>query len=190
VVRHDLPMHHGRLIVLSGPSGVGKSTVLRRLREHGSPLWLSVSATTRTPRPGEIHGVHYVFVTPGEFAKRAEAGDFLEWANFAGARYGTPAAPVMAQLAAGRSVLLEIDLEGARQVRANHPDALLVFLAPPSWEELERRLTDRGTESPEARAHRLAVAKAEMAASTEFDRTLINSSVEEVVQALVALGTS
>lgn len=181
-------MNRGRLIVLSGPSGVGKSTVLKRLRENGSPLWLSVSATTRQPREGEIDGFHYDFITPVEFAERVAAGEFLEWATFAGAQYGTPAKPVIEQLALGRSVLLEIDLVGARQVKAKYPDALLVFLAPPSWEELERRLTSRGTESPEARAERLAVARAELDAQTEFDRTLINSSVEEVVEALVALG--
>jgi guanylate kinase len=188
-MRHDLPMNRGRLIVLSGPGGVGKSTVVRKLREGGSPLWLSVSATTRKPRPGEIAGIHYDFVTPDEFAKRAEAGEFLEWASFAGALYGTPATPALAQLAAGKSVLLEIDLEGARQVRSRYPDALLVFLAPPSWEELERRLVARGTDTPERMAHRLEVAKTELEANTEFDHTLINSSVEEVVQALVSLGT-
>jgi guanylate kinase len=182
-------MNRGRLIVLSGPGGVGKSTVLKRLRENGSPFWLSVSATTRLPRPGEVDGVHYDFVTPDEFARRADSGEFLEWANFAGAQYGTPAAPALAQLAAGKSVLLEIDLVGARQVRARYPDALLVFLAPPSWEELERRLAGRGTDTPERRAHRLEVARAELAAQPEFDWTLVNSSVEEVVEALVALGS-
>jgi guanylate kinase len=189
MMRHDLPMNRGRLIVLSGPGGVGKSTVVRKLREGGSSLWLSVSVTTRKPRPGEIAGIHYHFVTRDEFAKRVEAGEFLEWANFAGALYGTPAAPALAQLAAGKSVLLEIDLEGARQVRSRYPDALLVFLAPPSWEELERRLVARGTDTPERMAHRLEVAKTELEANIEFDHTLINSSVEEVVQALVSLGT-
>ena len=188
-MRHDLPMTPGRLIVLSGPGGVGKSTVVRKLRESGSPLWLSVSVTTRKPRPGEIAGIHYDFVTPDEFAKRVELGEFLEWANFAGALYGTPAAPALAQLAVGKTVLLEIDLEGARQVRSRYPDALLVFLAPPSWEELERRLVARGTDTPERMAHRLEVAKTELGANTEFDHTLINTSVEEVVQALVSLGT-
>jgi guanylate kinase len=185
-VRHDLRMNRGRLIVLSGPSGVGKSTVLKRLRENGTPLWLSVSVTTRAPRKGEVDGLHYDFVSRDDFAKRADSGEFLEWANFAGAQYGTPAAPVLAQLEAGRSVLLEIDLVGARQVRTNYPEALLVFLAPPSWEELERRLVGRGTENAEAQAHRLEVARAELEAQAEFDKTLINSSVEEVVQALVA----
>ncbi|OIQ76266.1 guanylate kinase [mine drainage metagenome] len=181
-------MNRGRLIVLSGPSGVGKSTVLKRLRENGTPLWVSVSTTTRKPREGEIDGFHYDFVTPDEFSQKVAADQFLEWAHFAGAQYGTPAQPVIDQLKAGRSVLLEIDLAGARQVKANYPDSVLVFLAPPSWEELERRLVGRGTESAEARAERLAVARAELAAAAEFDQTIINSSVEEVVQALVALG--
>jgi len=181
-------MNRGALIVLSGPSGVGKSTVLKRLREVGSPLWLSVSVTTRPPRPGEIQGFHYDFVTPEQFADRIAAGKFLEWAEFAGARYGTPGKPVIDQIEAGRSVLLEIELAGARQVKLSYPEALLVFLAPPSWEELERRLTSRGTESLEARNERLEVARAELAAQSEFDRTIVNSSVDEVVDALVALG--
>ena len=181
-------MNPGRLIVLSGPSGVGKSTVVKRLREAGSPLWLSVSTTTRQPREGEIDGLHYYFVNRDDFAEMVEAGHFLEWAEFAGAQYGTPAKPVIDQLEAGKSVLLEIDLVGARQVRTNFPEAILVFLAPPSWEELERRLVDRGTESLAARQERLRVARAELGAQAEFDQTLINSSVEEVVGALVALG--
>ncbi|HUW78154.1 MAG TPA: guanylate kinase [Candidatus Nanopelagicaceae bacterium] len=182
-------MSRGRLIVLSGPGGVGKSTVLKNLRENGSPFWLSVSVTTREPRYGEVPGVHYEFVSPEEFGRRAATGEFLEWANFAGALYGTPAAPVLDQLIAGTSVLLEIDIEGARQVRMNYPEAILVFLAPPSWEELERRLEGRGTDSPERRAQRLEVARAELAAAEEFDQTLINSSVEDVVDALVALAS-
>jgi len=183
-------MTRGRLLVLSGPSGVGKSTVVKRLREANSPLWLSVSTTTREPREGEIHGLHYEFVDPEAFTAMVEAGRFLEWADFAGAQYGTPAQPVLEQLEIGKSVLLEIDLVGARQVRANFPEALLVFLAPPSWEELERRLVHRGTESVAARQERLRVARAELAAQAEFDQTLINSSVDEVVDALVSLGAA
>ncbi len=179
-----------RLTVLSGPSGVGKSTVVRRLRREHPELWQSVSVTTRFPRPGEVHGVHYYFVTEEAFTAMVEADALLEHAQFAGHRYGTPRAPVFERLRAGVPVLLEIDLQGARQVRASVPDALLVFLAPPSWEELERRLTARGTEDAEVVARRLAVARVELAAEKEFDVTLVNSSIEAVCARLVALLTS
>ena len=176
-----------RLTVLSGPSGVGKSTVVRVLREQHPQIWLSVSATTRFPRPGEVDGVHYRFVDGAEFDRMVAAGELLEWAEFAGNRYGTPAAPVRERLADGVPVLLEIDLQGARQVRAAMPDAQLVFLAPPSWAELVRRLTGRGTEDAAVVERRLAVARDEMAAEGEFDVTLVNTSVPDVCERLLAL---
>jgi guanylate kinase len=176
-----------RLTVLSGPSGVGKSTVVAHMRKEHPEVWLSVSATTRKPRPGEKHGVHYFFVTDEEMDKLIANGELLEWAEFAGNRYGTPRAAVMARLEAGEAVLLEIDLQGARQVRESMSDALLVFLAPPSWEELVRRLTGRGTEPPEVIERRLEAAKIELAAESEFDITLVNTSVEDVARELLAL---
>ncbi|NEY33421.1 guanylate kinase [Streptomyces sp. PRKS01-65] len=176
-----------RLTVLSGPSGVGKSTVVAHMRKEHPEVWLSVSATTRKPRPGEQHGVHYFFVTDEEMDKLIANGELLEWAEFAGNRYGTPRAAVQEHLEAGVPVLLEIDLQGARQVRASMADAQLVFLAPPSWEELVRRLTGRGTEAPEVIERRLGAAKVELAAEPEFDVTLVNTSVEDVAGELLAL---
>jgi guanylate kinase len=176
-----------RLVVLSGPSGVGKSTVIAALREKRPELWVSVSATTRPPRPGESDGVQYHFLSDEEFDQWIREGRFLEWATFAGYRYGTPKAPVELKIGAGESVLIEIELQGARQVRANMPEALLVFLAPPSWEELERRLVGRGTESEATIIARLSAARDELAAADEFDLVLVNSSVEEVIERLVAL---
>lgn len=175
------------LIVLSGPSGVGKSTVVSHLRASQPDIWQSVSVTTRVPRPGEVNGVHYFFVTDEDFQRMVDAGEFLEHATFAGHRYGTPAQPVMDRLANGESVVLEIDLQGAMQVRLAAPGALLVFLAPPSWEVLVERLTGRGTEPAEVIEARLAAARQELAAAPDFDLTLVNSSVEDVAQRLVAL---
>ncbi|MFF2410845.1 guanylate kinase [Streptomyces sp. NPDC058092] len=176
-----------RLTVLSGPSGVGKSTVVAHMRKAHPEVWLSVSATTRKPRPGERNGVHYFFVDNDEFDKLIANGELLEWAEFAGNRYGTPRRAVLERLEAGEPVLLEIDLQGARLVRQSMPDARLVFLAPPSWEELVRRLTGRGTESAEVIERRLAAARIELAAESEFDTTLVNTSVEDVARELLAL---
>lgn len=180
----------GRLFVLSGPSGVGKSTVLARLRRDVPQLWYSVSATTRTPRPGEVDGVNYFFVEKDRFAELVSGGEMLEHAFFAGNHYGTPRGPVEEHLAAGDDVLLEIDVQGARQVRSAGglgAEAVLVFLAPPSFDELARRLVGRGTEDAAARHARLDAARDELAAEPEFDHTLVNTSVEDATSGLVSL---
>ena len=180
-----------RLFVLSGPTAVGKSTVVRHLRDAHPEVWVSVSVTTRFPRPGEKDGVHYHFVTEAEFDRMVAAGEMLEWAVVHGlAKYGTPRRPVERALASGRSALLEIDLQGARQVRAAMPDALLVFLAPPSWDEMVRRLVGRGTELEGERRRRLETARVELAAESEFDVTLVNTDVETVCRELVTLMSS
>lgn len=177
-----------RLTVLAGPTAVGKGTVAAYVREHHPDVWLSVSATTRTPRPTEVDGRHYHFVSNEEFGRMVDHGELLEFATVHGrAQYGTPRGPVEAAMAQGRPALLEIDLQGARQVRETMPDALFVFLAPPSWDELVRRLVGRGTESPEEREVRLTTAKAELAAAEEFDVTLVNDDVRRVADELVSL---
>jgi guanylate kinase len=176
-----------RLTVLSGPSGVGKGTVVEAVRRRHPCVWVSVSVTTRQPRPGEVDGVHYHFTDRVEFLRMASEGELLEWAQYADNLYGTPRAPLQERLAAGDPVLLEIDLQGARQVRQAMPDAWLVFLAPPSWDELERRLVGRGTEPPEVIERRLAQAKVEMEAESEFDAVVVNDDVERAADELVQL---
>lgn len=179
----------GKLLVLSGPGGVGKSTVAKALREIPG-FWVSVSATTREPRFNEVNGVDYFYFSNQEFDEAIEADQFLEWAEFAGNRYGTPRVAVEEALAKGVNVLLEIEIAGAKQVRAHSSEAILVFLEPPSWEELVSRLEGRGTDSPERRAARLALAQEELAAASFFDTVIINTQVEEVVEALIRLATS
>ncbi len=179
----------GRLFVLSGPSGVGKSTLVTRIRAAMPQLHYSISATTRRPRAGEEHGRHYFFVDHSEFERMITDGELLEHAFFAGNHYGTPAADVDRRLAGGQDVLLEIEVQGARQVRTAAAEAVLLFLAPPSFEELARRLVGRGTENKDVRAARLEAARAELAAEPEFDHTVVNTDVEAATAALVRLMT-
>ncbi|GIG24220.1 guanylate kinase [Cellulomonas denverensis] len=177
-----------RLTVLAGPTAVGKGTVSADLRARYPQVWLSVSATTRSPRPGEVDGVHYHFVSPEEFDAMEASGEMLETALVHGRnRYGTPRRPVEERLAAGEPALLEIDLQGARKVRETMPDAQFVFLAPPSFEELVRRLVGRGTEDAEERERRLATARVELAAESEFDHVIVNDDVHRATDELVSL---
>ncbi|MGD9621900.1 MAG: guanylate kinase [Mycolicibacterium sp.] len=177
------------VVVLSGPSAVGKSTVVRRLRTQLADLYVSVSVTTRAPRPGEVDGVDYSFVTDEHFQQLIDEGALLEWAEIHGGlhRSGTPAAPVQAAQAAGRPVLIEVDLAGARAVKQAIPQAITVFLAPPSWETLRTRLSGRGTESREAMARRLETARAELAAQGDFDKVVVNSQLDSACAELVSL---
>jgi guanylate kinase len=177
-----------RLVVLAGPTAVGKGTVADAIRREHPEIWISVSATTRPPRPGEVNGLHYWFVSDEEFDNMVAEGALLEWAVVhRAARYGTPRGPVEEALAAGRPSMLEIDLQGARQVRDTMPEALFVFLKPPSWDELVRRLVGRGTESEEERARRLETAREELDAEKEFDVTIVNHEIHAAAQQLVAL---
>lgn len=177
-----------RLFVLAGPTAVGKGTVAAAMRDQHPEVFLSVSATTRSPRPGEVDGVHYHFVDDATFDAMIAEDQLLEWAVVHGVnRYGTPRGPVEEALAADRPAMLEIDLQGARQVRKTMPEAVFVFLKPPSWDELVRRLVGRGTEGEEERERRLATARLELAAESEFDVTIVNVEVNAAVQDLVAL---
>lgn len=178
-----------RVLVLSGPTAVGKSTVVRCVRERVPDLHFSVSATTRAPRPGEVDGVDYTFVSAEQFQHLIDAGELLEWAEIHGGlhRSGTPARPIREATSAGHPVLIEVDLAGARAVKAAMPDAISVFLAPPNWETLERRLTRRGTETPEVMARRLETARAELAAQEDFDQVVVNSRLESACAELVSL---
>ncbi len=176
-----------RLTVLSGPSGVGKGTVAAAVRRRHPEVWISVSVTTRQPRRVEVDGVEYHFVDRDEFEEMVTAGDLLEHAEYADNWYGTPRGPILQRLKAGKSALLEIELQGMRQVRKLMPDAQFVFLAPPSFEELERRLTGRGTEPEEIIRQRLDQARIELASEAEFDTTVVNDSVERAADELVTL---
>lgn len=176
------------LTVLAGPTAVGKGTVSAYIREHYPQVWFSVSATTRDPRPGEEDGVHYYFVSDEEFDSMVENRQMLEWATVHNAyRYGTIRSMVQQKLDAGQPVLLEIDLQGARQVRNTMPEAQLIFLAPPSWDELVNRLVGRGTESAQEQEARLETAKIELAAEPEFDHTVVNETVAEAAEEIIAL---
>jgi guanylate kinase len=182
------PRPRRRLVVLAGPTAVGKGTVSRHIRETYPDVLLSVSATTRPPRPGEIDGEHYYFVSDAEFDAMIERGEFLEYATVHNAsRYGTPRPPIDRAFAEGKSVLLEIDLQGARAVKAAMPEALLVFLLPPTWDELVRRLVGRGTESAEEQQRRLDTAKVELAAQDEFDVKVVNEEVGQAAREVVEL---
>lgn len=181
------PPAGGRLTVLTGPSGVGKGTLVKLLLERHPEIWLSVSATTRAPRQGEQEGVSYFFLSREAFEQRVAGGGLLEWAEFAGNLYGTPRQPVEEHLAEGRPVLLEIELEGARQVRQSFPAGFQVFLEPPSFEELERRIRGRGTDSEEAIQKRLERARVELAAAPEFDARLINGELDTALADLERL---
>lgn len=177
-----------RAVVLAGPTAVGKGTVVAEVRRRHPQVWLSTSMTTRTPRPGEVDGVHYWFVTPEQFVAARDRGELLEWAQVHGQHYyGTPRQPVLDHLAAGVPTLLEIDLAGARQVRQTMPEALFVFLAPPSFEALQERLIGRGTESADEQARRLETARVELAAESEFDVVIVNDTVTRAAAELEAL---
>lgn len=180
-------MTGSRLIVITGPSGVGKGTLLRSLLMRQSELHLSISATTRSPRPGEVEGKNYYFIDREKFTEMVAAGELLEWAEFAGNCYGTPRGPVEELLARGKSVVLEIELEGARQVRKTFPEALQIFILPPSMEELEQRLRGRDQDSEAAISRRLQRAREEIAAASEFDVQIINDDLERALEEIEAV---
>ena len=175
------------MVVIAGPSGVGKGTVVAGLRARFPEILFSVSATTRPPRAGETDGISYHFVTDEQFDALVAGDGLLEWAEYAATRYGTPRQPVLDAMAQGKTMLLEIDLAGARQIRSSFPEAFQVFIAPPSWDELERRLRGRGAETEAQMAARLARAKDELAAESEFDAVIVNDDVELAIDQLVEL---
>ena len=179
-------MRKGNLFVISGPSGAGKGTLVARLLQEVPDAWLSVSATTRAPREGEVHGKNYYFLDRGEFMRLVDEGGFLEWAEYSGNCYGTPIESVMSNVEAGKQVILEIDVQGAFQVRERIPEAKLVFIDPPSFEELERRLRERATEDEETILTRLKTAKVELSRKEEYDIQLVNDDLETAVKALVS----
>ena len=181
------PAGPARLFVITGPSGVGKGTLVGRLLRRHRDLWLSVSATSRAPRPGEVEGEHYFFLERRQFQQRVERGGFLEWAEFAGNLYGTPRQPVESRLASGRPVLLEIELEGARQVRRSFPAAFLVLIKPPGFAELERRIRSRGTDSEADIQQRLERARLELQAEGEFDAVVVNDDLDQALSELESL---
>jgi guanylate kinase len=177
----------GRLFLITGPSGVGKGTLVAALLQRHPEIWLSISATTRAPRSGEVDGQHYFFLERAAFEAKVAQGGLLEWAEFAGNCYGTPRDPVEEQLKEGRPVLLEIELEGARQVRRSFPSGFQIFIKPPSFEELERRIRGRGTDSEEAITRRLERATVELQAESEFDAVLVNADLEKALSELEQL---
>jgi len=172
----------GKLIVLTGPSGVGKGTLMNAILQRYPELHYSVSATTRSPRPGEVNGKNYHFITRSEFEKLVTQGEFLEWAEFAGNCYGTPREAVLNHIQSGKLVVLEIELEGARQIRHTFPSALSIFILPPSFAELEKRIRGRGQDAEEAISRRLNRAEEEIAAADEFDLQIINNDFEQALQ--------
>ncbi|MBE9206676.1 guanylate kinase [Nostoc sp. LEGE 06077] len=176
----------GKLIVLTGPSGVGKGTLMRSLLQRHPQLYYSVSVTTRSPRAGEINGKNYYFIDRGKFEQLVAQGEFLEWAEFAGNYYGTPREAVVNKIQSGKLVVLEIELEGARQIRVSFPNALSIFILPPSFDELEKRIRGRGQDSEEAIARRLVRAKAEIAAADEFDIQIVNDDLDTALGAIEA----
>ena len=183
-------MARGKLFIVSGPSGVGKSTILKELFARRSDLYFSVSATTRAPRPGETDGVHYHFLTRETFRQWIDEGEFLEHAEFVGNCYGTPSRYVDQAQDEGLDVILDIEVQGAKQVCAKRPETVAIFIAPPSWEELERRLIERGTDTPEKIRGRLQRAKEEILEAREYNYIVINDTVENAVNELAAIMTA